>query len=266
MNILDNIVLQKEIEIENAKQRYSIKDLQLTDLYKRSCISLSESLRDGQSLGIIAEYKRKSPSKGLINIHHNTVKDVAIAYHNAGASAMSILTDKIFFGAEEEDILIARAYSQLPILRKEFIIDTYQVYEAKAMGADLILLIGAILSKKESKELSKVAHDLGMEVLYEIHEEKEIELIPDDVEMVGINNRDLKYFKVDFERSMRMFDQLPKDQLKIAESGISDYNTVIDLKRKGFNGFLIGETFMKTKTPGVTCGKFIQKVLEEDYL
>jgi indole-3-glycerol phosphate synthase len=263
MNILDKIVVQKKIEIEIAKQRYPIKDLQRSELYKRSCISLSDSLKDGLSLGIIAEYKRESPSKGLINIHQNTAKDVAIEYQNSGASAMSVLTDRVFFGAEEEDILLARANCKLPILRKEFIIDAYQVYESKAMGADIILLIGAILSKRKSKELSTIAHDLGMEILYEIHDEKEIELIPDDVEMVGINNRDLKYFKVDFERSMRMFDQLPKDQLKIAESGISDFNTVIDLKRKGFNGFLIGETFMKTKTPGITCGKFIQKALGE---
>jgi len=259
MNILEKIVSKKKQEIEVAKQRLSIKDLQNSDLYKRACYSLSDKLRDEQSLGIIAEFKRKSPSKGLINMHQNLIKDVAIGYQNSGASAMSVLTDQMYFGAEEKDILLARAHSKLPLLRKEFIIDAYQIYEAKAMGADLILLIGAILTKKESQELSNIANDLGLEVLYEIHEEKEIELIPDCVQMVGINNRDLKYFKVDFERSMRMFDQLPKEQIKIAESGISDYKTVVDLKRKGFNGFLIGENFMKTADPGWACQSFIEK-------
>ncbi|NNE16480.1 MAG: indole-3-glycerol phosphate synthase TrpC [Saprospiraceae bacterium] len=259
MNILDKIVLQKQKEVELAKAQYTISDLKKSVLYKRPCYSFAESILQNNRLGIIAEFKRMSPSKGLINIHNNEIKDVAAGYEKAQTSAMSVLTDQQFFGANDKDILLARAFTSLPLLRKEFIIDPYQVHEAKALGADAILLIAAILNKKTATKLFEEAQLLGLEVLFEIHDVSEIEIIPDDVKIIGINNRDLKYFKVDFERSMRMFDQLPNDKIKISESGLSDSKTVTELKRKGFDGFLIGENFMKTNNPGLSCAQFINE-------
>lgn len=260
MNILDKIVVRKREELIFRKNNKTLESLKKSHFYKRSTVSLEEKLRSKKEVGIIAEFKRQSPSKGIINKSDSKVEDVVKGYKNAGVSAISVLTDIDFFGAREEDILIARENCDLPILRKEFIIDTYQVHEAKAMGADLVLLIGAILTKATSQLLSNVATDLGLEVLYEIHDESEIELIPDNVNIVGINNRDLKHFIVDFERSMRMFNMLPEHHIKIAESGISNPITVADLTRKGFDGFLIGETFMKEANPGEACHDFINLI------
>lgn len=257
-NILDKIVEQKKKEVILLKETMPLKKLEDAPYFNTPCHSLSQSLITNKASGIIAEYKRKSPSKGLININENKVDNTVKGYQKAGASAVSVLTDKLFFGAQNTDFLEARQSINIPILRKEFIIDPYQVYQSKAMGADILLLIGAILTKESSSTLSHLAHDLGMEVIYEIHDQDEISRIPEDVKMVGINNRDLKYFKVDFERSMRMYNQLPNDILKIAESGISNPETVCNLKQKGFNGFLIGESFMKTKNPGDTCATFIE--------
>ena len=257
MNILDKIVLHKRKEVQARKEQFPEETFAPLDLYQRSCISLSKVLHQKSSLGIIAEFKRKSPSKGQIHKGLADVKEIAEGYLKAGASSMSVLTDQEFFGANEKDILYARAYSDLPILRKEFMIDPYQISEAKAMGADLILLIGAVLNKEQSKLLCDKAHDLGMEVLYEIHDESELNNMPHDIDIVGINNRDLKAFKVDFNHSIKLLSKLPQEKAKISESGISKPETIINLKKEGFNGFLIGETFMKTDDPSQACANFI---------
>ena len=223
--------------------------------YYRKTISLVEGLSKPNASGIIAEFKRKSPSKGIIN---DQVDPVAVtkAYQDAGASAVSILTDEYFFGGNDQDLLRARQALEIPILRKEFIIDEYQVHEAKALGADLILLIAACLSKEEVLRFSTVARSLGLEVLLELHDEDELEHVCETVDLVGINNRSLKTFDVNIERSLKMASQLPKGKLKVAESGIDDPAQVKLFKENGYSAFLIGENFMKTNDPGMALNDF----------
>lgn len=227
--------------------------------YTRKTISLVEGLSKPNASGIIAEFKRKSPSKGIIN---DQVDPVAVtkAYQDAGASAVSILTDEYFFGGNDQDLLRARQALDIPILRKEFIIDEYQVHEAKAMGADLILLIAACLSKEEVLRFSTVARSLGLEVLLELHDEDELEHVCETVDLVGINNRSLKTFDVNIERSLKMASQLPKGKLKVAESGIDDPAQVKLFKENGYSAFLIGENFMKTNDPGMALNDFRNQI------
>ena len=259
MNILEKIVRDKRLQVEADKTNTPLYQLKNSILYTRETISLKEKLHSKNGLGIIAEFKRQSPSKGQINKSKSQPKDVAMAYEVAGATAMSILTDKHYFGGSNEDIIQVRNYVNLPILRKEFIIDPYQIHEAKSIGADVILLIGAVLNKTESETLCQLAQSLGLEVLYEVHDKTEIYKIPQSVDIIGVNNRDLKAFKVDFNHSKYMYDHLPENVIKISESGISNPETIKDLSMKGFKGFLIGETFMKTENPGKTCTEFISQ-------
>jgi len=209
--------------------------------------------------GIIAEFKRKSPSKGVINDRVDPV-EVTMAYQAAGASAVSILTDAYFFGGDDQDVLRARQVLDIPILRKEFIIDEYQVHEAKALGADLILLIAACLSKEEVVRLSILAKSLGLEVLLELHDEDELGHVCETIDLVGINNRSLKTFDVNIARSLRMAGQLPKDKLKVAESGIDDPAQVKLFRENGYSAFLIGENFMKTNDPGKALDEFRKEI------
>lgn len=227
--------------------------------YIRKTISLVEGLSRPNASGIIAEFKRKSPSKGIINDQVDPVQ-VTKAYQDAGASAVSILTDEYFFGGNDQDLLRARQALDIPILRKEFIIDEYQVHEAKALGADLILLIAACLSKEEVVRFSTVARSLGLEVLLELHDEDELEHVCDTVDLVGINNRSLKTFDVNIERSLKMASQLPKGKLKVAESGIDDPAQVKLFKENGYSAFLIGENFMKTNDPGMALNEFRNQI------
>ncbi len=227
--------------------------------YTRKTISLVEGLSRPNASGIIAEFKRKSPSKGIINDQVDPV-EVTKAYQDAGASAVSILTDEYFFGGNDQDLLRARQALDIPILRKEFIIDEYQVHEAKALGADLILLIAACLSKEEVIRFSTVARSLGLEVLLELHDEDELEHVCDTVDLVGINNRSLKTFDVNIERSLKMASQLPKGKLKVAESGIDDPAQVKLFKENGYSAFLIGENFMKTNDPGMALNEFRNQI------
>lgn len=227
--------------------------------YTRKTISLVEGLSRPNASGIIAEFKRKSPSKGIINDQVDPVQ-VTKAYQDAGASAVSILTDEYFFGGNDQDLLRARQALDIPILRKEFIIDEYQVHEAKALGADLILLIAACLSKEEVVRFSTVARSLGLEVLLELHDEDELEHVCDTVDLVGINNRSLKTFDVNIERSLKMASQLPKGKLKVAESGIDDPAQVKLFKENGYSAFLIGENFMKTNDPGMALNEFRNQI------
>ncbi|MFV0606853.1 MAG: indole-3-glycerol phosphate synthase TrpC [Niabella sp.] len=243
MNILDTIVAHKRNEVAEAKTRKSIADLKTEENFLLPVQSLSASLLKDNSSGIIAEFKRKSPSKGFIK-ESADVAAITAAYTQYGAAGLSVLTDNHFFGGSVEDLRMARK-NTIPILRKDFIVDEYQLYEAKAMGADVILLIAACLSPAEVKQLAKAASNLGLESILELHAEEELEHVCNEVTMVGINNRDLKTFSVDIERSLRMAKQLPVDKIKIAESGINTVADILLFKENGFKGFLIGEYFMK---------------------
>lgn len=228
-------------------------------MMERTSVSLAEVLRKSNS-GIIAEHKRRSPSKSVIN-QSLSIQDVAKGYTNAGACGISVLTDGKYFGGSLDDLVLARASTNIPILRKEFIIDEYQIIEAKAYGADVILLIAAILSKEEIKTLSELAKGLGLDVLLEVHNEEELEksLMP-SLDMLGVNNRNLKTFEVDLDISKSLSVKIPDDFVKVSESGISSVKAIRDLKAFGYKGFLIGENFMKTDNPGENAKKFIDEL------
>lgn len=259
MNILETIVAKKRLEVESSKMLQPLELLEKSPYYNRNCISISKSLQDPGASGIIAEHKRKSPSKGVINDQLN-VQEVVSAYQDAGASAVSILTDEAFFGGSNDDILSVRNSLTIPILRKEFIVDAYQIHEAKSIGADLILLIAACLTPAEVKLFAKLANQLGMEVLLELHDEDEFSHICDEVHLVGINNRSLKTFSVNIERSLEMAAKLPSQKIKVAESGINHASEVKMFREHGYKGFLIGENFMKTIRPGDSLRSFIKEL------
>ena len=256
MTILDKIIAHKKNEVEVCKSLKTIKELEKSIYYNSTCISLKKSLLDGSPSGIIAEYKRKSPSKGIIN-DSASVEQTTYGYASAGASALSILTDKEFFGGTADDIASVRKQIKLPILRKEFIIDEYQIIEAKSIGADVILLLANVLSANDIKQFSTTAKWLGLEILLEIRDESELDSINVLIDCVGVNNRNLKDFKVDVQQSFHLADKIPKGFVKISESGIDSSKTIKELKNAGYKGFLIGETFMKEPNPAQACKEFI---------
>jgi len=257
MNILDKIVVHKQVEVHGRKLKKSVAAMEKTDYFSRDCLSLKQFLTDCDRTGIIAEYKRKSPSKGVIN-DTATVKEVTAAYATA-ASGISVLTDETFFGGTMEDLEEAR-FNQVPLLRKDFMIDEYQILEAKSIGADVILLIAACLSPATVKQFAGLSRRLGMEVLLEIHNEEELGHICAEVDMVGINNRNLKTFEVDINTSLALLEKIPGYMPAIAESGISNVDTIVTLHRAGFRGFLIGENFMKHPKPAVAFADFVQQL------
>ncbi|MHA4893925.1 indole-3-glycerol phosphate synthase TrpC [Pedobacter sp. PWIIR3] len=260
MNILDQIVLRKKVEVAEAKQLVSVEQLKQEVHFKRETYSFKEFLLAPNRTGIIAEFKRRSPSKGVIN-GIAKVADVTNGYALAGASALSVLTDVDFFGGKSEDLLEARAANTIPILRKDFMIDQYQLLEAKAWGADIILLIAAILSPAEIKALAGFAKDLGLNVLLEVHNQEELERsICDDLDAIGVNNRNLADFTVNIQTSFHLVKQIPDQFMKISESAISNTHTIKDLKLAGFNGFLIGENFMKTSDPALAMRSFVTEL------
>ena len=259
MNILDKIIADKKKEVTLKKSVVPTSQLERSVLFERTGISLAHMLRDSNT-GIIAEHKRRSPSKQTINQNTN-VAQVAKGYDKAGVCGMSILTDIKYFGGSLEDLLLARSAVDLPLLRKEFIIDEYQLLEAKAYGADVILLIAAILTRNEIKSLSEFAKGLGLNVLLEVHNQEEMEKsIMPSLDMLGVNNRDLKTFKVNLETSKELSEKIPSEFVKVSESGISSIEAIMELKNYGYQGFLIGENFMKTKDPGQAAEEFIQKL------
>jgi len=258
MNILETIIEKKKKEVADNKRKKSIAELERERFFKNETLSFKHFLFRKDKTGIIAEFKRKSPSKGIIN-DTSTVAEVTSDYMDFGATAISILTDEEFFGGSLNDLAEATVHG-VPILRKEFIIDEYQVIESRAYGADIILLIAACLSKDEVKSFSKTAADLGLNVLLEIHNEQELEHICDDVDVVGINNRDLKTFKVDINHSIELCKKIPSDKIKISESGIDEVKTIRLLKENGFSGFLMGEKFMKEKDPGKAFEEFVKQL------
>lgn len=261
MNILETICENKRKEI--ARQKEAVPLSYLKDIsfeQSRKSNSFKQSLLHSNT-GIIAEFKRRSPSKGWIHPNAN-IQQIVAGYENAGAAAISCLTDEIFFGGSFSDFSQARSLlTKVPLLRKDFMIDEYQIYQAKVMGADVILLIAACLTQEESLCFSKTAHELGMEVLLEIHNEKELAYIQPEIDVVGINNRNLKTFQTDIQHTIELANQIPSEYVKISESGISEAETVIKLREEGFRGFLMGENFMKTENPAEALTKFITEIV-----
>jgi indole-3-glycerol phosphate synthase len=260
MTILDKIVERKKQEVAEAKSKVSLEELTQYPLFERTCYSLKESVLHPDRTGIIAEYKRASPSKGLIN-GHSTVEEVVLGYQNAGASAISVLTDADFFQGTLADLTQARAVLTIPLLRKEFIVDKYQIAEAKAYGADIILLIAACLTPEEIEDFSNYAKSLGLNILLEVHNEEElVQNIFPNIDAIGVNNRNLKDFSVSLEHSYDLVNKIPNNYIKVSESGISDPETIMDLKERGFNSFLIGENFMKTDDPAQAIKEFVNQI------
>lgn len=260
MTILQTIVAQKKREVETRKAIASIASLEARDAFHRTPLSLQAHLQREGGFGIIAEFKRRSPSRGIIN-GDARAENICPAYVKAGASAISVLTDTTFFGGSDEDLLFARYHTQgCPILRKEFIIDEYQVIEARSIGADAILLIADILDTRSLTAFSNTAHALGMEVLFEIHDRNGLDRLPESARIIGVNSRDLKNFSVSTEHAMAMVSLLPGDSIKVAESGIDNAQTLLALKREGYQGFLIGERFMRETDPGKACQTFISSL------
>ena len=261
MTILDKIIAFKKKEVAKIKAEVSVKKLVESPNFKKSIFSLKKALTAQYSTGIIAEFKRQSPSKGIIN-DSASVLEVTEGYLEAKVAAQSILTDTSFFGGTMADLMEARTVNQqIPILRKDFIVDGFQIVEAKAIGADVILLIATCLSVKQLKDYGQLASDLGLEVLYEVHTQEDLDKISDlDHKIIGINNRNLKTFEVDLEHSISLANQIPNNAIKVSESGISDPRIITGLKECGFQGFLIGENFMKTENPGLACQEFISQI------
>ena len=258
MTILDQIIARKRVEVAERMAATSIAALELMPDFKRMPLSARDAVQDFRSTGIIAEFKRKSPSKGVINDR----ADVTITtqgYVRAGAAVLSVLTDEPFFGGTLADLQAARlANPETPVLRKDFIIDDYQILEAKAWGADLVLLIAACLTPRQVIDLSELAHNVGMQVLLEVHDEDELDRsLTHTVDLVGVNNRDLKTFVTSVETSLRLVDRIPDTFVKITESGLHDAVTMQTLFRAGFDGFLIGEAFMKTPDPAAALAGLV---------
>ncbi|WP_185857510.1 indole-3-glycerol phosphate synthase TrpC [Blattabacterium cuenoti] len=258
MSILEKIVSVKQKEIYKNKIIRPIKKLEKSSFFERKTFSLVKNIKKNHT-GIIAEFKCKSPSKGIIN-KTISVEKVVKDYESAGVSGISILTDQHFFSGKNENLEKSRSIVSVPILRKDFIIDEYQIIESKSVGADVILLIAGILSKNQIANFSKLAKDIDLEVIIEIHNEYEINKITDNLDIVGINNRDLQTFIVDYNNCLRLSSKIPNSYIKIAESGIADVNHILKLKKQGFKGFLIGEHFMKKKDPGKICKNFIKSL------
>ena len=257
MTILDKIMAHKRGEVAQRQRSVSPTQMQQSELFNRARKSFVQELKRFDKAGIIAEFKRRSPSKGWIN-EKADVSKITSGYESAGASVLSILTDSEFFGGSNADLIDAFLTVEIPILRKDFIVDEYQIIEARVIGASAILLIAAALSEQEIKEFARFAHELELEVLLEIHEINEIPNDLTNIDMIGVNNRNLKDFTVDIERSIKIAESLPKEILKIAESGLTDAATILELKDVGFSGFLIGEKFMKTENPAATCAELIR--------
>lgn len=261
MDILQEIVAHKRIEVERFKQQLSEQEIhrRVEAILDFSVPSMSKALTASES-GIIAEFKRRSPSKGWIK-EEGKADEIPLSYQEHGAAALSILTDEQYFGGKDDFIRIARhAGVHIPILYKNFIIDEYQLFQARLCGASAVLLIAADLSKEECQSLLSTAHGLGLEVLLEMHSEEELEYAEMEPDMCGINNRNLGTFITDVQNSFRLAELLPKDSVKVSESGISNPDTVKALRIAGFRGFLIGETFMKTSDPGKALKEFISKL------
>ena len=260
MNILDQIVAHKSKEVEDRKSLFPVKLLEQSIFFSSQPVSLKKYVLREDKSGIIAEIKRKSPSKGSIN-PYISVERTSFGYMQAGASALSVLTDKNFFGGSNEDLIIARKFNFCPILRKDFVVDEYQIIEAKSIGADAILLIAAVLDVETIRAFSRTAKSLGLEVLLEVHDEAELKAnLNADVDLIGVNNRNLKTFEVSVETSKSLSRLIPNEIVKVSESGIDNPSAIIELKEYGYKGFLIGEHFMRHSRPEQACKEFITEL------
>ncbi len=259
MSILEKIIAHKKQEVAERKTLFPTELLERSVFFHTPCVSLLKYLKEKNKSGIIAEFKRRSPSKGAINAYAD-VEQVTIGYMQAGASALSVLTDGEFFGGKFDDLRTARKFNFCPILQKDFVVEEYQIIEAKSIGADAILLIAACLSKQEVAHLSKFARSLGLQVLLEIHEASELDFYTENVQIVGVNNRNLSDFTVNVEQSFRLLPQLPPAAAKFSESGINSPVTAAQLLAAGFDGLLIGENFMKNSRPELACLEFIEQL------
>jgi indole-3-glycerol phosphate synthase len=255
MNILEEIIQHKHKEVAERKKQNPMRALENTIYFNAAPVSLCKSVTEGS--GIIAEIKRKSPSKGIIN-PNVSVENISIGYANAGASGLSVLTDTKYFGGTNDDLLIARKLSNIPILRKDFVVDEFQIVEAKSIGANAILLIAASLTHEQIKLFARLAHSLQLEVLLEVHNENELLTnLEADADLIGVNNRDLKTFVTDIEISRQLVELIPGNVVKVSESGIEKPETIIELSQIGYQGFLMGQNFMQTADPGAACFNFI---------
>ncbi|MFZ1259921.1 MAG: indole-3-glycerol phosphate synthase TrpC [Chitinophagaceae bacterium] len=260
MDILETIVAAKRREVEKFKPLSSIERFERDGFFWQIANrSLVQSLLLPGSTGIIAEFKRKSPSKGWFKSKELEVEPVVTAY-NKSAAGISVLTDDEFFGGDLDDLIQTKVITDIPVLRKDFIIDKWQIAEAKAFGADVILLIAACLSPTEVKELATYTKSIGLESILEIHNEEELDHICDEVDMVGVNNRNLKTFEVNIDTSLQLVSKIPSGKPAIAESGISSIDAIVTLRNAGFKGFLIGENFMKEEHPGKAFENFITEL------
>jgi indole-3-glycerol phosphate synthase len=259
MHILDKIVQHKRLEIDASKRKIDVRSWQDKALYHRATSSAKASIAAADNPGIIAEHKRRSPSKPAINLDSD-IRRIAKGYTTAGAAAMSVLTDSHFFGGSLDDLVQARSVTDIPLLRKDFIIDHYQIEEARAHGADLILLISELLDSHQVADLGAHAQEIGLEVLLEMHTADHIAKSERYIDIVGINNRDLTTFTTDIQRSLSIAEALPSDMTKISESGLKTVDEIKTLIEAGFDGFLIGETFMKSDDPGDACAQLITSI------
>jgi indole-3-glycerol phosphate synthase len=263
MNILDQIIEHKRKEVSERKELYPVKFLEQSIYFGSSPVSLKKYIQREDKSGIIAEIKRKSPSKGVIN-PYVSVERTSIGYMQAGASALSVLTDKHFFGGSNDDLTIARKYNFCPILRKDFTIDEYQILEAKSIGADAILLIAAALNPDRLKALTSFAHTFGLEVLLEVHNEEELKgNLEAEADLIGVNNRNLKTFELSIEVSKRLANLVPTSAVKVSESGIESVEAILELKKFGYQGFLMGQNFMQHSRPEAACKEFIDDLRKE---
>ncbi len=256
MSILDQIIGQKRKEVAENKELFPVKLLEKSVYFRAKPVSLKKYILREDLYGIIAEFKRKSPSKGMIN-EFARPGNICLGYMQAGASALSVLTDSPYFGGTKNDLIIARKNNYCPILRKDFIIDEYQVIESRSIGADAILLIADVLTNDALRQLYDVAVSLGLEVLFEVHDKSGVSKLPSDAQIIGVNSRNLADFSVSTDHTLEMADYLPSSIVKVAESGIDSVKTYQTLKRAGYDGFLIGEKFMREASPEKACRQFI---------
>lgn len=263
MNILEKIIGAKKGEIERRKSLYPVKLLEQSIYFDTPCLSMKSYLLRPDKAGVIAEFKRRSPSKGDIN-PYASVEEVSIGYMMAGASGLSILTDEPFFGGRNEDLTTARDFNYCPILRKDFVLDEYQVVEAKSIGADAILLISECLSNEQVKGLATLAQSLGMEVLLEMHSSKQLAKLCEQITMAGINNRNLATFETNIQTSLELGEQIPDDFVKVSESGLNNPADVVQLQEAGFQGFLIGGHFMEDDEPHKKAVRFLDGLRREE--
>jgi indole-3-glycerol phosphate synthase len=260
MTILEEIINHKRQEIAKLVETKPVRKLEKSKFFRRITLPLTDFILNTDKTGIIAEFKRKSPSRGIIN-SQVSIEEVTTGYFRSGASGLSVLTDRKFFGGSAADLTRTRELNPIPILRKDFVIDEYQLIEAKAIGADAILLIAAALSKDQTRELARFARSLHLQVLLEVHEAAELDHLNEFINIVGVNNRDLKTFAVDTERSVQLAGEIPTGFLKISESGITSPLTIKRLRGCGYQGFLIGENFMCMPEPALAFAEFVKRLM-----